>query len=199
MGGKWGIYLRAPDIFFKLLDRCGSRLVPLGQIAEIRFGVKSGADDFFFVRDVTEDEIHKCSAVYNGIGVVKRHVQPCEPGAGSRAVRRFCFWPDRSSQTLEAAPGSLHAGPGGSPGCFFQGFLLEGFFRRFPTKARLSESKGGTLWFHYSSMRSGDHDSSFKLPAFCREARRPIRPSVPLSAEPPRYSGYRTCEPAADS
>jgi methylase of polypeptide subunit release factors len=61
-GGKWGIYLRAPDIFFKLLDRCGSRLVPLGQIAEIRRGVTSGADDFFFVRDVTEDEITKCSA-----------------------------------------------------------------------------------------------------------------------------------------
>jgi hypothetical protein len=61
-GGKWGIYLRAPDIFFKLLDRCGSRLVPLGQLAEIRFGVKSGADDFFFVRDVTEEEILKCSA-----------------------------------------------------------------------------------------------------------------------------------------
>jgi len=61
-GGKWGIYVRAPDIFFKLLDRCGSRLVPLGQLAEIRFGVKSGADDFFFVRDVTEDEILECSA-----------------------------------------------------------------------------------------------------------------------------------------
>jgi hypothetical protein len=61
-GGKWGIYLRAPDIFFKLLDRCGSRLVPLGQLAEIRFGVKSGADDFFFVQDVTGDEIIKCSA-----------------------------------------------------------------------------------------------------------------------------------------
>ncbi len=61
-GGKWGIYLRAPDIFFKLLDRCGPRLVPLGQLAEIRSGVKSGADDFFFVRDVTEDEITNCSA-----------------------------------------------------------------------------------------------------------------------------------------
>lgn len=61
-GGKWGIYLRAPDIFFKLLDRCGTRLVPLSQIAEIRRGVTSGADDFFFIRDVTGDEIAKCSA-----------------------------------------------------------------------------------------------------------------------------------------
>ena len=62
LGGKWGIYLRAPDIFFKLLDRCGPRLVPLAQIAEIRRGVTSGADKFFFVRDVTKEEIDKCGA-----------------------------------------------------------------------------------------------------------------------------------------
>jgi methylase of polypeptide subunit release factors len=60
-GGKWGIYVRAPAIFFELLDRCGEQLVPLGQLAEIRRGVTSGADDFFFVRDVTEDEIAKAS------------------------------------------------------------------------------------------------------------------------------------------
>jgi len=62
VGGKWGIYLRAPDIFFKLLERCGSRLVPLSELAEIRYGVKSGADDFFFVRDLTADEIDKATA-----------------------------------------------------------------------------------------------------------------------------------------
>jgi hypothetical protein len=28
------------------------------------------------------------------------------PGAESRAVRRFCFLPDRSSQTLDAATGT---------------------------------------------------------------------------------------------
>jgi hypothetical protein len=40
----------------------------------------------------------------------------------------------------------------------------------------------------------GHHDSPFDLPAWCGEARRPIRPSVRPGAEPPRYSGYRTCE-----
>jgi hypothetical protein len=78
-GGKWGIYLRAPDIFFKLLDRCGSRLVPLGQIAEIRRGVTSGADDFFFVRDVTEDEIQKCSAGLPVAAVSDRRAVVGEP------------------------------------------------------------------------------------------------------------------------
>lgn len=54
-GGKWGVYLRAPDLWFDLLDRYGERFVPLGDLAEIRFGVKSGADAFFFPRDCSED------------------------------------------------------------------------------------------------------------------------------------------------
>ncbi len=53
-GSKWGVYLRAPDLYFELLDRFGQRMVPLGEIAEVRFGVKTGCDKFFFVRDVTE-------------------------------------------------------------------------------------------------------------------------------------------------
>lgn len=53
-GSKWGIQLRAPDIFFTLLDRYGSLLVPLRNLAEVRFGVKSGCDKFFFPRDQTE-------------------------------------------------------------------------------------------------------------------------------------------------
>jgi hypothetical protein len=44
--------------------------------------------------------------IYNGVGVVK-HILETPPRlrevAGSRAVRRFGSWPDRSSQTLEVA------------------------------------------------------------------------------------------------
>jgi hypothetical protein len=53
-GSKWGIPLRAPDLFFEILDCYGDRLVPLGELAEVRFGVKSGCDKFFFPRDITE-------------------------------------------------------------------------------------------------------------------------------------------------
>ncbi len=52
-GGKWGIYLRAPDLWFDILDETRGRWVPLGELAEVRFGVKSGKDCFFFVRDVS--------------------------------------------------------------------------------------------------------------------------------------------------
>jgi len=62
VGYKWGIFLRAPDIFFKLRDRARNALVPLGEIAEVRFGVKSGADDFFYPVDITDEELKRLPA-----------------------------------------------------------------------------------------------------------------------------------------
>ena len=53
--GKWGRFLRAPDLYFRLMRRFGHRFVKLGEIAEIRFGVKSGCDAFFMPRDVTDE------------------------------------------------------------------------------------------------------------------------------------------------
>jgi hypothetical protein len=55
-GGKWGIHLRAPDIYFELMDRFGEKFVPLSQVAEIRRGITSGCDAFFFPRDITDEE-----------------------------------------------------------------------------------------------------------------------------------------------
>src|SRR6266480_5223197 len=52
-GGKWGKYLRAPNLYFQIMQRYGNRFVQLGEIVTIRFGVKSGCDAFFMPRDVT--------------------------------------------------------------------------------------------------------------------------------------------------
>ncbi|MCY7376844.1 MAG: BREX-1 system adenine-specific DNA-methyltransferase PglX, partial [Pyrinomonadaceae bacterium] len=56
-GYKWGIYLREPEIFSKLLKRGGAAFVPLGQIADVKRGVTSGCDAFFFPRDVTAEKL----------------------------------------------------------------------------------------------------------------------------------------------
>ena len=48
---KWGgKYLRAPDIYWRILEKAGDKLVRLGDIADVRFGIKTGANDFFYVR-----------------------------------------------------------------------------------------------------------------------------------------------------
>jgi hypothetical protein len=57
--GKWGRYMRAPDIYFDMMRQFGERFVPLGAIAKIRFGVKSGCDAFFMPRDVTAIKLER--------------------------------------------------------------------------------------------------------------------------------------------
>jgi len=47
----WGRYLRADDVFFKVIERGGSKLLNLSQMASVRFGVKTGANKFFYVRE----------------------------------------------------------------------------------------------------------------------------------------------------
>ena len=52
-GDKWGgKYLRAPDIYFTILEKGRGKLVRLGDIAEVRFGIKTGANEFFYLEPV---------------------------------------------------------------------------------------------------------------------------------------------------
>ncbi|MBN2030653.1 SAM-dependent DNA methyltransferase [bacterium] len=56
VGSKWGKYIRAPEIFFKILEKGKDKLVPLKEIADVRFGIKTGANEFFYL---TEEEIKR--------------------------------------------------------------------------------------------------------------------------------------------
>lgn len=58
-GGKWGLYLRAPDLWFDLVDRCGNSLSSLGLIAVIKRGITSGKDSFFYPKDFSLDALAK--------------------------------------------------------------------------------------------------------------------------------------------
>ncbi|MBM4322955.1 MAG: SAM-dependent DNA methyltransferase [Deltaproteobacteria bacterium] len=56
VGSKWGKYLRAPEIFFTILEKGKGKLIPLKQAAKVRFGIKTGANEFFYL---TEEQINK--------------------------------------------------------------------------------------------------------------------------------------------
>lgn len=56
IGSKWGKYLRAPEIFFKILEKGKDKLIPLKEVAEVKFGIKTGANEFFYM---TESEIKR--------------------------------------------------------------------------------------------------------------------------------------------
>jgi len=44
---KWGQYLRAPDVYFKILESV-SGLTPLSNIESVKSGIKTGINDFFY-------------------------------------------------------------------------------------------------------------------------------------------------------
>jgi hypothetical protein len=51
----WGRFLRAEEVFFQVLARGGTSLTRLVDIARVRFGVKTGANEFFYVRGCSEE------------------------------------------------------------------------------------------------------------------------------------------------
>ncbi len=58
--GKWGVHLRAPDLWFDLSVRFEDRLVPLGLVAEeVSRGVTTGKDSFFYPRNATVEALER--------------------------------------------------------------------------------------------------------------------------------------------
>ena len=54
-GDKWGAkYLRAPDIYHHVIRRYGDQLVRLGDLADVRSGITTGVNKFFYL---TEDTV----------------------------------------------------------------------------------------------------------------------------------------------
>lgn len=79
IGNKWGgKYLRAPEIYFKILEKGKDKLVRLGDIAEVRRGFTTGANEFFYLRpmgitvkevvEISEKDPYALIPVRNGVG-----------------------------------------------------------------------------------------------------------------------------------
>ena len=57
VGDKWGgKFLRGPDIYHQILAKCSERLVALGDIAAVKYGIKTGANDFFYLTQTRIDD-----------------------------------------------------------------------------------------------------------------------------------------------
>lgn len=65
---KWGLYIRAPQIYFDLLREAGDKLVPLSQVAEVRFGIKTGINDFFYLEPIAPGSTPSTLRVRNARG-----------------------------------------------------------------------------------------------------------------------------------
>jgi len=75
-GDKWGgKYFRAPDVYDRILRQAGSSLAPLGQVANVKRGYTTGANDFFYVR---------ISSISGGTAVIR-----CDDG-NTRKISSGC-------------------------------------------------------------------------------------------------------------
>lgn len=69
IGDKWGgKYLRAPDIFFTILEKGKGKLARLGSLAEVRRGYTTGANEFFYLEPVGSGSRDGLLRVRNGAG-----------------------------------------------------------------------------------------------------------------------------------
>ena len=50
-GAKWGKFIRAPDIYFKVLDKGKAFFVPLTHLARVQRGFTTGSNEFFYLTD----------------------------------------------------------------------------------------------------------------------------------------------------
>lgn len=61
LGSNWGKFLRAPKIYFEILNKFRARFIPLINLAKVRFGIKTGANEFFYLNklDIQKWNIEK--------------------------------------------------------------------------------------------------------------------------------------------
>ncbi len=81
-GGKWGKYLRAPNLYFQIMERYASRFVPLGEITVIRRGITSGCDGFFMPRDVSQEFLENYSKMEWNDAPLQTHCKRVEVESG---------------------------------------------------------------------------------------------------------------------
>ena len=63
--GNWGAkYFRSPAIYHKLLNAGKGKLLPLHNFVDVKYGIKTGANDFFYVVDETESLLNLPDNLY---------------------------------------------------------------------------------------------------------------------------------------
>ncbi|MBL7911665.1 MAG: N-6 DNA methylase [Bacteroidia bacterium] len=68
---KWTQFLKAPKVYFDIIEKGFSKLVPLKTFVDVKFGIKTGADNFFIVKELSQktDEPKLKAALNSNSGI----------------------------------------------------------------------------------------------------------------------------------
>jgi hypothetical protein len=145
VGNKWGgKYLRAPEIYWKVLEKAQGKLVRLGEIAEVRFGIKTGANEFFFLDEQTATKW----------GIEKEFLVPAIQNL--RECRSLAVNPDELRSLLFLCPKSRRDLKGTKALKYIQWGELQQFHLRSSCAARAE-------WWNLGNRRAPDLSFSYMI------------------------------------
>jgi SAM-dependent methyltransferase len=110
----WGKYLRADDVFFRVLERGGCRLRHLADLARVRFGVKTGANEFFYVKGEEAKEKNQRLLALSDMASVRRglttganeffYLSPVKKGAADITIVKSAAGVQRAIESRYLSP-----------------------------------------------------------------------------------------------
>jgi len=99
MGNIWGgEYLRAPDIYWEILEKAGDKLVRLNNVAQVKFGIKSGSNNFFYL---TKQQVEELGIEEGYLKPLIKTPRSCPSiHIKSEHLDTFAFWCRKSKKEL---------------------------------------------------------------------------------------------------
>lgn len=142
---KWGgKYLRAPEIFFTILEKGKGKLVRLGDIAEVRRGFTTGANEFFYLDEEKIRQWKIESEFVKPFLFSLKEIEKYEVDPQSLERRVFLCSKPKSVLRAEGAKGAL-------------AYIEYGEREGFATRPSL---KGRSLWYALPEQQPPDFASN---------------------------------------
>ncbi len=99
IGNKWGgKYLRAPEIYFKILEKGKGKLVRLGDIADLQRGLVTGLDTFIFLSNLEVIEYGLEKKFLKKVIISPRQLKSCI--ITNDKVDTYAIYTDKTKQEL---------------------------------------------------------------------------------------------------
>lgn len=103
-GDKWGsIYLRSPDIYQHVCNKSRRMLVRLSEVADVRFGLKTGKNRFFYLSDAQAESWGIESEFLRPVCVSSRNIRHLTIKASELSTWAFCCSTEKDSLDGTAA------------------------------------------------------------------------------------------------
>jgi len=100
IGNKWGgKYLRAPEIYFKILEKGRGRLVELGEIANLQRGLVTGLDTYVFLSEEKVKDFKLERSFLKKVVISPRQCKTCV--VRSSDIDTFAIYTEKTKKELK--------------------------------------------------------------------------------------------------